>query len=125
MHNRGLSKSTISSARNVTSGTLEFAIDDELIKTKTGKARRVDMSDQLASALRDLMKSRKEEALRAGKNEVEDVVFPTDGAHTSQNTVRNVWKRVLSKAGLRDRRIHDVRHTFASILLSAGSASHT
>jgi integrase len=31
-----------------------------------------------------------------------------------------VFKRVLEKAGLRHIRIHDLRHTFASLLLQAG-----
>jgi len=39
----------------------------------------------------------------------------------SQNTVRNVFKRTAAKAGLRTIRIHDARHTYASLLLSSGT----
>ena len=63
-----------------------------------------------------------EEALKAGVNEPVEIVFHTNGAHTSQNSVRNVWKRLLGKAGLSDRRIHDMRHTYASTLLSNGAS---
>jgi len=93
-----------------------------LTPTKTGKVRRVDMSDQLHRELGELLTKRKTEALKAGTGEVVEIVFHTNGAHTSQNTVRNVWKRLLPKAGLSDRRIHDIRHTYASILLSTGAS---
>jgi len=33
-----------------------------------------------------------------------------------------VFKRVLQKAGLRESRFHDIRHTYASLLLSDGVA---
>lgn len=93
-----------------------------LTATKTGKVRQVDMSDQLHRELRELLTRRKAEAIRTGVGEVAEVVFHTKEAHTSQNTVRNVWKRMLRKAGLSDRRIHDARHTFASTLLSTGAS---
>ena len=37
-----------------------------------------------------------------------------------QNYIRRIFKRILAKAGLRERRIRDMRHTFASLLLWAG-----
>ncbi|HSQ85753.1 MAG TPA: site-specific integrase, partial [Desulfobacterales bacterium] len=37
-------------------------------------------------------------------------------------SVRNVWKRLLKKAGIREMRLHDIRHTFASLLLSNGES---
>lgn len=93
-----------------------------LTSTKTGRSRRVDMSDQLYQELKGLLIRRKEEALKAGANEPIAIIFHTNGAHTSQNSVRNVWKRLLSKAGLSDRRIHDIRHTYASTLLTTGAS---
>jgi integrase len=33
-----------------------------------------------------------------------------------------VFKRLLAKAGLREIRVHDIRHTFASLLLSKGAS---
>ncbi|MEW5908553.1 MAG: site-specific integrase [Thermodesulfobacteriota bacterium] len=94
----------------------------KLDTTKTGKERRVDMSDQLETALRNLLTRRKREALSTGKGEPVEIVFHQDGDYLPQNTVRNVFNRILRKAGLRKVRIHDMRHTFASLLLSNGES---
>jgi len=90
--------------------------------TKTGKARRVDMSDQLMDGLKSLYKTRKEEALRFGKGEIIEIVFHRKGLPLSQNSARGLFKRILPKAGLRNMRFHDIRHTFASLLLSNGQS---
>jgi integrase len=42
------------------------------------------------------------------------------GQPLEQNYIRRVFKRILSKAGLREIRFHDLRHTFASLLLTQG-----
>jgi integrase len=39
-----------------------------------------------------------------------------------QNYIRRIFKRVLKKAGIREMRLHDTRHTFASLLLSNGES---
>ena len=39
-----------------------------------------------------------------------------------QNYIRRVFRRMLIKAGLREIRLHDIRHTFASLLLSDGAS---
>ncbi|MEW6671764.1 MAG: site-specific integrase [Thermodesulfobacteriota bacterium] len=90
-------------------------------KTKTGKDRRVDMSDQLYGALRELYTQRKREALQAGK-EIVEFIFHKDGKPVSQNSIRNFWRRILKKAGVRYMKIHITRHTFASLLLSNGES---
>lgn len=210
IYQKGLSKSTVSTARNVISGTFDYAIDDEILdfnpcsgilkklgldprlerepvrpltpeevslfletckkhqrkwhpfflcafrtglrlgellalewgdvdfsgrfihvqrsfrngrttRTKNKKSRRVDMSNQLCTGLKALYTVRKKEALKSGAA-LAEVVFHTDEKPTSQNTIRNIWKRVLKKAGLRNCRFHDIRHTFASLLLSQGES---
>ena len=93
-----------------------------LTGTKTRKSRRVDMSDQLLEEMRSLQTKRKREALAAGTAEIVETVFHTDGVPTSQNTIRNIWKRLLKKAELRNMRFHDIRHTYASLLLSRGES---
>ncbi|MDY6951007.1 MAG: site-specific integrase [Thermodesulfobacteriota bacterium] len=91
--------------------------------TKTGKERRVDMSDQLAEELKRLLKQRKKEALQQGLGHVRDLVFHRDGGRIiEQNYIRRVFKRILAKAELREIRLHDLRHTFASLLLSQGES---
>ena len=91
-------------------------------KTKTGKVRRVDMSDQLISGLKQLLTARKKEALKSGIGEPVDTIFHRDGKPIEQNHIRRVFKRVLVKAGIREMRLHDIRHTFASLLLSRGES---
>jgi integrase len=90
--------------------------------TKSGKPRRVDMTDQLKSVLRKLNLKRREEALKEGKDEPVPVIFHTDGEPTSQNTIRNIWKRLLDKCGIEYRKFHCARHTFASLLISRGES---
>lgn len=91
-------------------------------KTKTGKSRRVDMSDQLFDALKQLLTKRKKESLKLGRSEPFDIIFHKNGGPISQNTIRNIWKRILKKAGIREMRLHDIRHTYASLLLSMGQS---
>jgi integrase len=93
-----------------------------LTPTKTGKVRRVDMSDQLLQALKALHVARKREAIRNGKGEVIETIFHRGGKPMEQNYIRRVFKRLLVKAGLREIRLHDTRHTFASLLLSDGAS---
>lgn len=90
--------------------------------TKTGKTRRVDMSDQLTATLKTLLTQRKREALKEGRDEPLPIVFHRKGSYTEQNYIRRIYKRMLNKAGLREMRIHDIRHTFASLLLTNGES---
>ncbi len=93
-----------------------------LTPTKTGKIRRVDMSDQLLETLKSLHVARKKEAMKTGAGEVIEVIFHRGGKPMEQNYIRRVFKRLLIKAGLREIRLHDIRHTFASLLLSDGAS---
>jgi integrase len=90
--------------------------------TKTGKVRRVDMSDQFIGAMGSLHTERKMEALQEGRGEVVKTVFHRAGKPMAQNYIRRVFKRILVQAGLREIRLHDIRHTFASLLLSDGAS---
>ncbi len=77
------------------------------------------MSDQLVEVMRRLHVQRKEDALRNG-GEMIETIFHRNGQYMEQNYIRWVFKRLLSKAGLREIRVHDIRHTTASLLLSDG-----
>ena len=91
--------------------------------TKTGKVRRVDMSDQLHDELKRLHLARQQESMEQGRDFPNKIIFHHQaGGHLSQNTVRNIFKRMLTKAGIRELRFHDLRHTFASLLLSNGES---
>jgi integrase len=90
--------------------------------TKTGKQRRVDMSNQLLETLRDFHLTRKKEALESGTGKVEEFIFHRNGKPIEQNSIRYPFKRNLEKAGLREIRFHDIRHTYASLLFSDGAS---
>jgi integrase len=94
----------------------------QLTPTKTGRVRRVDMSDQLIEGLKELYAQRKREALQEGRGEICETIFHRGGKHMEQNYIRRVFKQLLTRAGLREIRLHDIRHTFASLLLSNGAS---
>ena len=88
--------------------------------TKTGKVRRVDVSEQLFSTLKAFHITRKEEGLKMGRGDAPELIFHRAGMPMEQNHIRRIFKRILDKAGLRKIRVHDIRHTYASLLLSDG-----
>jgi integrase len=50
-------------------------------------------------------------------------VFPSlEGTALEERNIRHVFARMLEKAQLRQIRIHDLRHTFASLLLQQGES---
>jgi integrase len=114
---------------------------------KNGKSRRVDMSARLAAVLSELLSKKRAAALRkemakelgerrdaaAVVNEVmEDWLFttpeiiakskvakriPRGGTQLDPSNLRKVFYKLLTAAKLRRVRFHDLRHTFASLLI--------
>jgi integrase len=91
---------------------------------KNGKSRRVDMSLQLTQSLLDLRHQRRVETLKNGWREVPEWVFLTaEGTPMDSCNWRNrVFNKALKKGGLRKIRIHDLRHTYASLLIQGGES---
>lgn len=51
-----------------------------------------------------------------------DFVFPASKGQGSFQGLEKVWRRVREAAGMPDLRLHDLRHSFASVGLAGGSA---
>ena len=94
----------------------------EVNTTKTGETRRVDMSQELARALRRLEVERAEEKLRRGVKTLPPWVFASEtGTPLDLYNATRVFKRVLKAAALPNFRLYDLRHTFAMQLLERGA----
>ena len=95
-----------------------------LTSTKTGKSRRVDLSDAVIQELGKLKKRRKEEWLKKGINKIPDWVFSSsNGTPIDMKNLKNRQFRIcLEKAGLRRIRFHDLRHSFSTILIQNGES---
>jgi integrase len=99
-------------------------VGGQITTPKSGKSRRVDMSNQLADALRRLLTDRKVEKLKKGWRELPPWVFCTEsGTAMDGDNLRNrVFYSLLNKAEIRRVRFHDLRHTFASLLIQNGES---
>jgi len=93
--------------------------------TKSKKSRRVDLSRELRRVLIELRDKRLLEAFLIGKSNISDeLVF-----HSPEGTILdpdNLYHRyflpVVANAGLRKIRLHDLRHTFGSLLIQKGAS---
>lgn len=99
-------------------------VGGKITTPKNSTRRRVDMSKHLAETFEKRLVAAKAAMLKAGKGELNPWVFtnregePLDG----DNLRRRVFQPALTKAKLRHVRLHDLRHTFASMLIQQGES---
>lgn len=93
------------------------------LEPKTAKGRRaVSLSPNAVSSLRS--HRAQQELLRAvmgGTLSEDDLVFSkADGSPLKPDTISQAFKDITRKAGLQDVRLHDLRHTHATLMLQQG-----
>lgn len=79
--------------------------------TKQRREHRVPLSQAAVTLLREI---------KAGQPRFCRFVFPGETPDHPLTEIKGFWDRVRSKAGIPDVHIHDLRHTYASILVSSG-----
>ena len=93
--------------------------------TKSRKTRRVDMSRELRRALIELRDSRLRAVSSTGKLDIstERVFASPDGMILDpDNLYHRYFIPVLEESGIRKIRLHDLRHTFGSLLIRSGAS---
>jgi len=84
----------------------------------------VDISRELRRVLLELRSEQQDAGQENQSKAADDLVFPSDAgtAMEMNNFTQRVFKPLLTKAGLRSIRFHDLRHTFGSLLIQAGAS---
>jgi integrase len=89
--------------------------------TKTAKLHRVPLSPPALALLSEMKAEADKENGRRAAHRLPPIewVFPSANGQPL-GSVKNFWKSVCKSAGLAGVRVHDLRHTYAAILASAG-----
>ncbi len=100
--------------------------DTDTTKSRAGR-RQIGLPNELAQLLAQHKDEQDRERQHAGDAWTEGGwVFTTEtGAPISPRTDWSHWKQLLKDAGIRDSRLHDARHTAATILLLLGVSQPT
>ena len=90
---------------------------------KSGRTRRVDVPGRLLTRLQVTKSVREAEAVVEGREPV-GWVFPNGQGNPldANNFNHRLWRPLLEKAKLRRIRFHDLRHTYASLLIAQGES---
>jgi len=104
---------------------LKRSLSRGAISTLKGKrSRRVDMSLQLAGVLKDHLVECKKKGMILGLGGYPEFVFTNSVGNpvVLNNWRKRVFWKALEKAKLRRVRIHDLRHTYATLRISKGDS---
>jgi integrase len=98
-------------------------VENRLTTTKSGKPRRVKMTSQLSEILKDHIHKNKEITLKKGWGKIPMWLFFNQvggpGPLDQGNLRARVHDKICEKADLRKIRVHDLRHSYATIRISA------
>jgi integrase len=95
---------------------------NEIDDTKTGTTRYVDLSQELTEELTGLLAERRNVSARIRSGETPDWVFANRrGGPLDDSKVRKHFQNLIRTCGIRVHRVYDLRHTFATRLLSKGA----
>ena len=75
--------------------------------SKSGKARHIPLSDAALQVLAEIPCN-------------SEWLFPSKRTKGHITSIFQAWDRVRTRAGLKDMRLHDLRHSFASFLVNSG-----
>jgi len=97
-------------------------VENRTTTPKSGKKRRVEMSPQLEMVLNNYLTQCKRDALQKGWGKISKWVFHNqEGKRLDAGNLRTrIHYKICEKAKLRSIRIHDLRHSYATIRISAG-----
>jgi integrase len=97
--------------------------------TKQNKTHRTPLSGAALSILKkrqaamvEPTKRRRRETTYRPAEKGNPWVFPGEGENGHPTSIRNFWAAICKRADVQGARIHDLRHTFASLLISAGES---
>jgi integrase len=99
-----------------------------VVNTRLPRARRVvrgDLSRELRQELIELRDKRLLEAFLKGKTDISDELAfrsPEGAIINPDNLYHRLFLPVLAKAGIRKITLHDLRHTFGSLLIQNGAS---
>lgn len=100
--------------RNISRGKIE--------PPKNGKTRKVDMSRQLTEVLKVHETESKKKGLALGLGDTPEYIFTNEVGNIidKDNWRSRIFNKALKKAEMRRIRIHDLRHTYATLRISKG-----
>jgi len=100
---------------------LSVGYDAEIGAPKTSTSRRtIDLDARTVAVLRTWRKVQLEQQMSSGTRNDGDFVFThADGGPVHPDRFSKVWDHLVAEHGMRRIRLHDLRHTHASILLKA------
>lgn len=116
-------KQTICVNRQLVRGSKKQGEAYRLELPKHHKIRTIKVMPKVMSCLRDIRKRQLEMRMRMGSEwqNTNDFVFThADGKNYCDAVVRKHFKKIVEKMGMPKLRVHDLRHTFATLALQAG-----